>query len=232
MRAASSRQGRARLGALVLAAAGVVAFAGCDVSEDSDLERGRALFQTKCGSCHKLAQAGTAGDLGPDLDAAFADSRASGMDNDTIEGVVQAQISNPRQIEEGTPNYDNVFMPADIVTDQDAEDVAAYVGSVAGVPGAAPPQLTAGEQFVESCGSCHTLAAAGTGGTTGPDLDDVLPGQDAKQIEESIVDPSAQLAQGFGDVMPGNFEQLLGPDGVKAMVQYLMENAGNGGGSP
>jgi mono/diheme cytochrome c family protein len=34
------------------------------------------------------------------------------------------------------------------------------------------PNLENGKaKFVEKCGSCHTLARAGTGGTTGPDLD-------------------------------------------------------------
>ena len=63
------------------------------------------------------------------------------MDQDTIEGVVQSQIENPRTISEDNPNYDWTFMPADLVTGKDAEDVAAYVASVAGVPGIEPPAL-------------------------------------------------------------------------------------------
>ena len=152
---------------------GALAVAGCDVSEDADIERGRALFQQKCGTCHALAQAGTSAQVGPDLDAAFAQARADGMDNDTIEGVVQTQIETPRFIEEGAQNYDRVYMPAEIVTGQDAEDVATYVASVAGVPGAKPPQLAPPELFAEKCGICHALAAAGTSSATGPDLDQV-----------------------------------------------------------
>src|SRR5688572_3749014 len=95
------RLGRVRLGAVAGVLAAGVAMTGCDVSEDADLERGRALFQTKCGTCHALAQAGTSSTVGPDLDASFAQSRADGMDNDTIEGVVQTQIESPRYIEEG-----------------------------------------------------------------------------------------------------------------------------------
>jgi mono/diheme cytochrome c family protein len=37
----------------------------------------------------------------------------------------------------------------------------------------------AGEElFVSGCGSCHTLAAAGTTGTIGPNLDDLAPPKD------------------------------------------------------
>ena len=95
-------------------------------------ENGRALFVEKCGTCHALGEAATTAEIGPDLDAAFADARASGMDDDTIEGVVQSQIANPR---EADPEDTNIYMPADLVEGQDAEDVAAYVAEVAGVPG-------------------------------------------------------------------------------------------------
>jgi mono/diheme cytochrome c family protein len=222
--------GRARLGATLVATAALagVAVAGCDVSEDSDLDRGRQLFVANCGTCHALAQAGTSTQIGPDLDAAFAQARADGMDNDTIEGVVQNQIANPREIEEGTPNYDQVFMPPEIITGQDAEDVATYVASVAGVPGAAPPPLGEPQQvFTEKCGSCHALNSAGTSGSTGPDLDQALAGKDAQFIEQSIVDPDAVVAQGYGaGVMPQDFEQQLPPENLKALVQYLLDSAG------
>ena len=228
-----SLPGRSRVGVRLLATAALasVAVAGCDASEDADVERGRALFQQSCGGCHALAQAGTGEGVGPDLDAAFAQARADGMDSDTIEGVVQSQIANPRDIEEGALNYEQVFMPADLVTGQDAEDVATYVASVAGVPGAAPPPLGEPQQvFTEMCGSCHTLSDAGTTGTQGPDLDQALAGQSAKFIEESIVDPSAQIAQGYSDSMPQDFEQRIPAENLKALVQYLLDSVGSGGG--
>ena len=223
--------GHARMGALLIALTAVAGLvvAGCDVSEDADVDRGRQLFVAKCGSCHTLAQAGTSGALGPDLDAAFAQARADGMDNDTVEGVVQNQISDPRAVREGAPNYDNVSMPAELVTGDDAEDVATYVASVAGVPGAAPPPLGDPPQvFTDKCGSCHTLRAAGTTGTQGPDLDQVLVGKDAKFIEESIVDPDAEVASGYSaGIMPQDFEQQLeSPENLKALVQYLLDNVG------
>ena len=113
---------------------------------------------------------------GPDLDAAFAEARASGMDSDTIAGVVKAQVENPR------PSTDNpsVSMPANLVTGEDLDDVASYVASVAGAPGIEGPQLPddpGAPVFANNqCSGCHTLGAADASGTTGPDLDEVIPG--------------------------------------------------------
>ena len=221
------RQAGARAGAAITALVGLAMLAGCDTSENADVERGRALFQSKCGTCHALAQAGTSATVGPDLDKAFLAARADGQDNDTIEGVVQAQIANPRPVSEDDPNYERTFMPADLVTGQDAEDVATYVGQVAGVPGAAPPEVPPEQLFTERCGSCHTLAAAGTSATTGPDLDEVLADKDAAYVEQQIVDPSSALTPGFSDgIMPQDFGQSLTPEDLKGLVQYLLQSVG------
>jgi mono/diheme cytochrome c family protein len=232
VRPALSRHLARRVRPALLAVSAVVALgvAGCDVTEDADLERGRALFQQKCSTCHALAQAGAAAEVGPNLDASFAQARADGMDDDTVEGVVQKQIENPRVIEEGVPNYTDVYMPPDLVTGQDAEDVAAYVGTVAGVPGAAPPQLDPPDLFVESCGSCHAFSDAGTSATVGPDLDEVLAGKDAKYIEQQIVDPGSEITPGYQDgIMPANFETSLTPEDLKGLVDYLSSGVNGGG---
>jgi mono/diheme cytochrome c family protein len=219
----------ARLGIVVAAIAASLVVAGCDVSEDADTDRGRALFQQKCGVCHALAQAGTSANVGPNLDAAFADARASGMDNDTIEGVVQTQIADPRNVRQGANDYDRIYMPAEIVTGQDAEDVATYVGSVAGVPGAKPPQLAPPELFAQKCGICHALSAAGTSAQTGPNLDDSLAGKDEAFIHESIVDPNKEIAQGFQPgIMPQDFEQTLTPQDLDGLVKYLLDSVKSG----
>lgn len=221
----------------ILAAFGAVAIiaiaSGCDAQEDADHDNGRALFIDKCGTCHSLDEAATTADVGPDLDAAFTNARASGMDEDTIEAVVQSQISNPR---EADPEATDIYMPADLVTGPDAEDVAAYVADVAGVPGIEPPQAPGGpggQVFADNgCGSCHTLAAADSTGTVGPDLDEVLPGQSPKEIEESIVDPEAKPTQGFpSGVMPEDYEEQIPEDDLKLLVDFLVQNAGKSGGS-
>jgi mono/diheme cytochrome c family protein len=218
---------------LVLAAlAGVVvAASGCGTT-NADVARGRVLFEQKCGVCHTMAQAGTTAQIGPDLDDAFAAAREVGQNSDTIEGIVKAQVESPRPVN-GNPA---VSMPPEIVSGQDLDDVAAYVGQYAGVPGAAPPKVPGGpgaQVFANNgCGTCHTFAAAKSGGVTGPDLDEVLVGQSAAMVHESIVDPNKDIAKGYPpNVMPPTFEQTIAPKELEQLVEYLIENTPGGKGS-
>jgi len=216
-----------RVVAVVVAVAGLAfAVAGCDPQENADTQRGRMLFQQKCGTCHTLEEAGTSAQVGPNLDAAFSQIRAEGSDQDFIEGVVSAQVENPRP---ASPDQVDVYMPPGLVEGQDLADVSSYVGSVAGVPGIKPPKLPPPELFAQQCGICHTLAAAGSTATTGPNLDDSLKGKDASFIMQSIVDPNAVIAQGFGPgIMPTTFSQTLTQDDISGLVDYLMTSV-NGG---
>src|ERR1700710_2759382 len=213
------------------ALAGVVAVAsGCGTTS-ADTTRGRVLFVQKCGVCHALAEAGSKVQIGPDLDGAFAAAREIGENSATIEGIVKAQVENPRPVNDNPA----VSMPADIVSGQDLDDVAAYVGKYAGVPGAAPPKVPGGpgaQVFANNgCGGCHTFAAAKSGGVTGPNLDEVLVGQSDAMVHESIVDPNAEIATGYPpNVMPANFEQKLSPKEIEDLVKYLLESTSGGKG--
>ena len=183
--------------ALAVLAALAVASSGCGTTT-ADVQRGRTLFIQKCGVCHEMAQAGTTAQIGPNLDDAFAAARAAGETDSTIEGVVIPQVENPRP-STASPNNS---MPADIVSGQDLEDVAAYVGMWAGVPGAEPPKVPGGpgaQVFANNgCGGCHTLAAANSGGVTGPNLNEYLaPDDNFAGVEEMIVDPNAEIAEGY-----------------------------------
>src|ERR1700710_2425795 len=197
------------LAPLVALLAAVLVISGCGTT-NADIARGRVLFETKCGVCHALAQAGTTATVGPDLDDAFAAAReAGGFDAATGGGVVKAQVEDSS--------------PAKIVEGQDLHDIAAYLGKYAGVPGAAPPEVEGGpgaQVFANNgCGGCHTLAAANSGGTVGPDLDEVLPGQKEAEIEESIVDPKAKIAQGYPpNVMPATFGETLSKEEIEQLV--------------
>jgi mono/diheme cytochrome c family protein len=209
---------------VLLAAAGVIVAAGSGCGTSSpDVTRGRVLFIQRCGTCHQLAEAGSSGQIGPNLDDAFAAGRAAGMDSDTIEGIVAAQIEFPRP---STANV-AVSMPPDLVSGNDLDAVAAYVGKVAGVPGAAPPKVPGGpgaQVFANNgCGGCHTLAEAKSGGVTGPNLDEVLPGMTAAMIRTSIVDPNAEVTKGYQpNIMPQNFKDQLSKQELDALVKYLL----------
>jgi mono/diheme cytochrome c family protein len=221
--------------ALLALVALVATASGCGTTS-ADTARGRTLFVQKCGVCHELAQAGTTAQVGPSLDEAFASARSIGNDSDTVEGVVRAQVEYPRE-NNGDPR---VSMPADIVTGQDLDDVAAYVGEWAGVPGAAPPEVEGGpgaQVFANNgCGGCHTFKAAGTSGVTGPPLEKALvAGDTTAEIEEMVVNPNAEIAKGYPpNVMPQNFGEVLTEKELEDLVQYLYENSaageGQGGG--
>lgn len=218
------------LALVALLAISVVA-SGCGTT-DADPERGRTLFIQKCGECHALAEAGTTGNRGPNLDHAFYAARAVGNDSDTIEGVVKAQVEYPRLI---TGN-EAVDMPAKLVTGQDLDDVAAYVGKWAGVPGAAPPEVEGGpgaQVFVNNgCGGCHTFEAAEAGGVTGPNLDVTLAGVSSDKLKEMIVDPNKEIAKGYPpNVMPQTYEAEISPKEIEDLVKYLLEEQSGGGGA-
>jgi cytochrome c oxidase subunit 2 len=101
---------------------------------------------------------------------------------------------------------------------QDQKDAAASAGSVQGKT-----------LFTQQCGSCHTLADAGTSGQVGPNLDDALKGKNAGFIRESIVQPNAQIAPGFQpNVMPSTFGQSLSQQQLDSLVEYLLQTAGKG----
>jgi len=65
------------------------------------------------------------------------------------------------------------------------------------------------------CASCHTLKAADSNGQTGPNLDDLKP--DAATVEQ-------QVTNGGGG-MPA-FKDSLSPEEIKAVSQYVADNAG------
>jgi len=105
-----------------------------------------------------------------------------------------------------------------------AEQKAPAQTAVGGAPDA-KKLFTDGNGTAQACGACHTLADAGTKGTTGPDLGKVLKGEDADAIREQIVKPSEELAAGFEDLMPKDFAGTLSVEELDALVKYLQKVA-------
>jgi len=98
--------------------------------------------------------------------------------------------------------------------------------------------------FTQSCGSCHSLQAAGTSGTIGPDLDNafaaaVAQGYPQSSIENVVLD---QIRLGSGEIATytngklGNFKQqttmpaniVKGQDAID-VAAYVASVAGVGG---
>jgi cbb3-type cytochrome c oxidase subunit III len=175
----------------------------------ADQATGQKLFTAKCAGCHTLAAAGAQGTVGPNLDDAFAADRKQGFAESSIVNVVLDQIRVP-----------SPPMPKNLVTGQDAEDVAAYVGAVAGKGGVSakpPSQLgTNGKAiFQAECSSCHTLKAAGATGTVGPNLD---------QLKPSFAIAQHQVEVG-GGVMPA-FKGKLSQAQIDAVAKFVSSSAG------
>jgi plastocyanin len=119
---------------LVLAAFAVVSLTGCELKDDGDnLVNGKTLFVEKCAACHELARAGAQGTIGPSLDQAWQQSEKDGFGRSTYEGLVHRQILQPNRVAQVDPTTGKAteLMPANLVTGEDAEDVAAYVAYAA-----------------------------------------------------------------------------------------------------
>ncbi len=84
------------------------------------------------------------------------------------------------------------------------------------------------------CGSCHTFKAANSTGTTGPDLNEYLaPDDDKAGIEEMIVDPNSEIAEGYSaNVMPKNYGQSISKSEIEQLVQFLIKNSPASGTKP
>jgi cytochrome c6 len=95
----------------------------------------------------------------------------------------------------------------------EAAGAAPYAGEAGGDAGGPAAPADGDAVFTESCGSCHTLSAAGTSGTTGPDLDDTA--LDAAAIETIVRDGSGEMPA-FGD--------QLSDDEIRAVAEFVASN--------
>jgi mono/diheme cytochrome c family protein len=71
--------------------------------------------------------------------------------------------------------------------------------------------------FTTNCGTCHTLSAAGTSGTVGPNLDELEP-------SESTVEN--QVINGGGPMPAFGKEKILSSAEIKAVSAYVSSVAG------
>ena len=236
---------RRSLLALASSALVLVALGGCAIKHPTaNVVQGKILFVEKCGACHTLAHANTTGVVGPNLDDAFRQDRADGYKSASIEGLVDYWIRYPNT--QGA-------MPGGLYKGQDAQDVAAYVGQVAARPGVDTGALASAGGVtgttaadgkavftgVGGCGSCHTLAAAGTTGVAGPNLDQrlrsdcALPASKhirgptlAECIHTAITNPYAYIPAGYhAGLMPSNFGKTLTKSEIDALINFLSSAA-------
>jgi cbb3-type cytochrome c oxidase subunit III len=223
--------GLAAIAAVVLLASSGCGYGGVETaSSHADLTNGQTLFSQKCASCHSLQAAAATGTIGPNLDNAFAGSRLQGYSESTIENVVLDQIrlgsgpiaayTKPEHGVSGLTSHQP--MPPNIATGQDALDIAAYVASVAGTGGYVRQvnlsTLTSGADIFKlgPCAGCHTMAAAGTKGTTGPNLDQIS-GLTLAIVVKQVTNGGAQMPAFVGTLTDAQ---------IQAVSQYVVANAG------
>lgn len=93
---------------------------------------------------------------------------------------------------------------------------AGVLGGCGGDDGSGKPKVAlgrGGELFVDRCGRCHTLSAAGTDGRVGPKLDALRP---------STATVLTAIDNGPG-VMPSG---LVGGADAQAVARFVAANAG------
>ena len=154
-----------------------------------------------------MRDAGARGQVGPNLDEAFEQSRAEGFKESAIKNVVLDQIRFPTT---------NSGMPADLVEGDDAVDVAAYVARCAAAdpkneadkaacPGIAVKPGGEGLYTALGCQGCHSIDGSASSGPTFKGLFDSMVeltnGQKVKADEQylldSILDPDKQIVKGY-----------------------------------
>jgi cytochrome c oxidase subunit 2 len=122
------------------------------------------------------------------------------------------------------------------VADQEGQEGAGGAGGPAGGEGGPeedPAQEASAEGesiFAEQgCSSCHTLSAAGSTADIGPSLDETIPQMSPEEIEQAIIDPDSELAEGFGaGIMPDTFGESLDEEQLQTLVDYLVQSAQGG----
>jgi mono/diheme cytochrome c family protein len=123
-----------RLLPLALAGAALLS-AGCAgravEAGSADTNAGKQLFATKCGGCHTLADAATAGNIGPNLDEAFRAARSETGGSFEESTIFDVTLDQMRLAAPPMPRFDT---GPEKLSEDELKDIAAYVASVAGLP--------------------------------------------------------------------------------------------------
>ncbi|HSS42546.1 MAG TPA: c-type cytochrome [Solirubrobacterales bacterium] len=128
-----------------------------------------------------------------------------------------------------SPKTETVAVAAPAANEAEAESEAVEEGggmSEEPEPAQGADASSPGAQLFASagCGGCHTLAAAGTTGTTGPNLDEFLaPDDTTAGVEEMLVEPNSELAEGYpANVMPQDYGQTFSKEELHQLAEYLV----------
>jgi cytochrome c oxidase cbb3-type subunit 3 len=169
---------------LSLVIAGLIVPLCCAQSNEGGLDQGKAVFRSNCAFCHGLT---AQGGRGPNL---ISSAMLHSSPDDAIKVII-------------TRGVPGTTMPAfDFHTD-DLDNLVQFLHSLSGAhdTGAKVPGDPVAGGLVYSrngCSNCHRIGDAGS--IYGPELTRVGAGRSLDYIRQSIVDPSADIAENYGGV--------------------------------
>ena len=198
------------------------------VQSIGDPQKGAQLFSSMgCSSCHSYG--GSGGTDAPALD--FMKGNLSPSEVADMSGVIWNHVPGmlPHFKEEGVPfpTFKGNQM-ADLIAylhggGPGVKSMPQHQGMGGGMSGGMGGGMSGGmggggggsaqQLFTSNCGTCHTLSAAGTGGTFGPNLDHLKP---SEQLVMRAIDT------GPGPMPPG----ILSGADAKAVARYVSQSAG------
>lgn len=166
----------------------------------ADVQAGKHLYGINCTQCH-----GPNGDQVSGVDLGHNTFKRASTDNE----IVTIMLNGIN----GTP------MPPANLSDTQAHQIVAYLRSLAPSAEAVnPADLARGRKLFETegCMNCHRIH--GQGSRVGPDLTNVGARRKREDIEQSLVDPSAEI-------LPENrFIKLVTRDGATVTGRILNED--------
>jgi mono/diheme cytochrome c family protein len=230
--ASSTKTGAGSAQTSMTTAAGHMGGPNLAIAQIGDPTRGARLWQTKrCSDCHSYG--GRGGEDAPPLD--FMRGHMSAREIADMSGQVWDHL--PAML----PHFREEKIPVPTFTQGEMADLIAFLHSgkgakarmpaahpgMTGMPGMSGQMGTAGGKAVflsAGCGACHTVSAAGTKTTVGPNLDTSLRGKSGAFVRESIVDPNASIAAGYQKgVMPATYRSQLTTRQLANLVAFLMK---------
>jgi putative heme-binding domain-containing protein len=152
-------------------------------TNEGGLEQGKAVFRSNCAFCHGLT---AQGGRGPSLiSSALLRSSA----DDAIKVII-------------TRGVPGTTMPAFEFQKDDLNNLVQFLHSLSGSHGEVklPGDPTAGQLVYghNGCANCHRIGNSGS--IYGPELTRIGSGRSLEYLRESLVDPSADIADNYGGV--------------------------------
>jgi cbb3-type cytochrome c oxidase subunit III len=215
------------------------------------IEEGAALYETNCSGCHGLKGEGVPGLCPPLNDRHFFTDRLAEVNwSGSLEDYIVSTISSGRlqstrpelYAGNGLPampawsehfggplREDQIRYIADFVMNWEA--TALGQADLEDIPTPALDDPVARGQAVfnsNGCGGCHAIQGL-SAGTVGPELTQIgtvaetrVEGMSAEEyLHESIVNPSAHIVEGYNDLMPKNFGDILSEEQLADLIAFL-----------